>query len=240
MVVMSGTPTKNVPVNSSSEIRNTKMALARMPGSASGRVTVRNASKADAPRLRAASSSSRFDRREGPPSRSTPRTRAPGWCGPAPPRHRSRSGRSRRRCARCSLCTATDGKACGRRKRSRNRLRQGRLPRPQSEPCRDGDGEARGHRREGDEHRVDERLHRVPLRAEHPFLRTQSPIRAEACAGSTTPPRPPTGTGWRSVRRVAKASRARISARRRAGSSETAVTPAFRPRESPGGDRSRR
>ena len=43
MVVMSGTPTKKVPVNSSREMRKTKMALARIPGRASGRVTVRNA-----------------------------------------------------------------------------------------------------------------------------------------------------------------------------------------------------
>ena len=58
-MVMSGTPTKKVPVNSSREMRNTKIALARIPGRARGRVTVRNAWKAVAPMLRAASSSSR-------------------------------------------------------------------------------------------------------------------------------------------------------------------------------------
>jgi len=40
-VVTSGTPTKQVPVNSSRDSRKTKIALARIPGVASGRVTVR-------------------------------------------------------------------------------------------------------------------------------------------------------------------------------------------------------
>ena len=55
----SGTPTKNVPVNSSSDSRNTKIALAMMPGAASGRLTVRKVRSAEPPRLRAASSRSR-------------------------------------------------------------------------------------------------------------------------------------------------------------------------------------
>src|SRR2546429_286575 len=56
-VVTSGTPTKNVPVNSSSDSRNTKIALAISPGAASGRVTVRKQVHGEAPRVRAASSS---------------------------------------------------------------------------------------------------------------------------------------------------------------------------------------
>ena len=53
----SGTPTKYVPVNSSSDSRNTKIALAISPGAASGSVTVRKHVHGDAPMLRAASSS---------------------------------------------------------------------------------------------------------------------------------------------------------------------------------------
>src|SRR5215471_8888875 len=56
-VVTSGTPTKYVPVNSSSDSRNTKIALAIKPGAASGSVTVRQQVHADAPMLREASSS---------------------------------------------------------------------------------------------------------------------------------------------------------------------------------------
>src|SRR6478735_11908690 len=56
-VVTSGTPTKYVPVNSSSDSRNTKIALAIRPGAAIGSVTVRKQVQAEAPRLRAASSS---------------------------------------------------------------------------------------------------------------------------------------------------------------------------------------
>src|SRR5678815_1114866 len=56
-VVTSGTPTKYVPVNSSSDSRNTKIALAIRPGAASGSVIVRKHVHADAPMLRAASSS---------------------------------------------------------------------------------------------------------------------------------------------------------------------------------------
>src|SRR5947207_15678342 len=56
-VVTSGTPTKYVPVNSSSDSRNTKIALAMRPGAANGNVTVRKQVQGDAPMLRAASSS---------------------------------------------------------------------------------------------------------------------------------------------------------------------------------------
>ena len=175
MVVMSGTPTKNVPVNSSSEIRNTKMALARMPGSASGRVTVRNASKADAPRLRAASSSSRSiaakaavatPHREHEPLDGVDQHH-PG-VGPVQAEavedvrdvhvHRDRR------------------KGLRQKKEEQKQAPPGKVAASQGEPCRDGDGEARGHRREGDEHRVDERLHRVPLRAEHPFPERKAPF----------------------------------------------------------------
>ena len=54
-----GTPTKKVPVNSSSNSRNTKIALAMMPGAASGSVTVKKVRAGEAPILRAASSRSR-------------------------------------------------------------------------------------------------------------------------------------------------------------------------------------
>ena len=54
----SGTPTKKVPENSSSEIRNTKIALAISPGAAKGSDTVMNARSGEAPRLRAASTCS--------------------------------------------------------------------------------------------------------------------------------------------------------------------------------------
>src|SRR6516165_8977262 len=57
-VVTSGTQTKYVPVNSSSDSRKTKIALAVTPGIASGRVTVSTVRRAEAPMLRAASSSS--------------------------------------------------------------------------------------------------------------------------------------------------------------------------------------
>src|SRR3954464_9574286 len=56
-VVTSGTPTKYVPVNSSSDSRNTKMALAISPGAASGSVTVTKQVHGEAPMLRDASSS---------------------------------------------------------------------------------------------------------------------------------------------------------------------------------------
>ncbi len=54
-----GTPTKKVPVNSSSDSRKTKMPLAMMPGAASGSVTEKKVFSGDAPILRAASSRSR-------------------------------------------------------------------------------------------------------------------------------------------------------------------------------------
>src|SRR5580704_10453961 len=57
-VVTSGTPTKYVPVNSSSDSRKTKIAAAISPGAANGKVTVNAVRKAEAPRLRAANSSS--------------------------------------------------------------------------------------------------------------------------------------------------------------------------------------
>jgi hypothetical protein len=68
--VTSGTPTKKVPVNSSSDSRKTKMALAMSPGAASGSVIVRKHVQGDAPRLRAASSSDAStcrERRRGDP-----------------------------------------------------------------------------------------------------------------------------------------------------------------------------
>ena len=57
-VDIKGKPMKNVPVNSSSEVRKTNTALASSPGAASGKVICTKALNFDAPTLRAASSSS--------------------------------------------------------------------------------------------------------------------------------------------------------------------------------------
>src|ERR1700757_249322 len=64
-VVTSATPTKYVPVNSSSDSRKTKIAAAIRPGAANGNVTVSVARSAEAPMLRAASSSSPSTRANG-------------------------------------------------------------------------------------------------------------------------------------------------------------------------------
>src|SRR4026209_213460 len=58
-VITSGTPTKKVPVNSSSDSRNTKIALAMMPGAASGKATAKKVQPGEAPMLRAADSGAR-------------------------------------------------------------------------------------------------------------------------------------------------------------------------------------
>lgn len=56
-VIILGAPTKYVPVNSSIEIRKTKIELASSPGRVSGRVMSMNARSRDAPKLLAAISS---------------------------------------------------------------------------------------------------------------------------------------------------------------------------------------